>query len=67
MTPGAAGSLREALRAHPAGPEVAAALGALADRPLPAAWPRWSAARREAYLDAVLDEARRRRAPAPPA
>ena len=29
-------TLREALRGHPAGPEVAAALGALADRPPPA-------------------------------
>ena len=50
-------TLREALRGHPAGPEVAAALGPLADRPPPAGWPRWAPAARERYLDAVLDEA----------
>jgi hypothetical protein len=51
-------TLREALRGHPAGPEVAAALGTLADRPPPAGWDRWPAAEQERYLDAVLDEAR---------
>ena len=51
-------TLREALRGHPAGPEVAAALGALADRPPPPGWTRWAPAARERYLDAVLNEAR---------
>jgi hypothetical protein len=51
-------TLREALRGHPAGPEVAAALGALADRPPPAGWARWAPAERERYLDAALDAAR---------
>jgi hypothetical protein len=51
-------SLRDALRGHPAGPEVLAALGALADRPAPAGWGGWTATERERYLDAVLDEAR---------
>jgi hypothetical protein len=55
---GGGSSLRDALREHPAGPEVAAALGALADRPAPAGWGRWTAPERERYLDAVLDEAR---------
>jgi hypothetical protein len=50
-------TLREALRGHPAGPEVTAALGALADRPPPAGWDRWAPAARERYLDGVLDEA----------
>jgi hypothetical protein len=50
-------TLREALRTHPAGPEVLAVLGPLADRPLPASWGRWNAARRERYLDAALEEA----------
>jgi hypothetical protein len=56
--PGGGRPLRDALRGHPAGPEVAAALGALAGRPAPAGWGRWTAAERERYLDAVLDEAR---------
>lgn len=51
-------TLREALREHPAGPEVVAALKALADRPPPAGWDRWPPAARERYLDAVLDEAK---------
>jgi hypothetical protein len=51
-------TLRDALRAHPAGPEVVAALGSLADRPPPAGWDRWAPAERERYLDAALDEAR---------
>jgi hypothetical protein len=37
---------------------VAAALGPLADRALPAGWDRWAPAEWERYLDAVLDEAR---------
>jgi hypothetical protein len=49
---------RDALRGHPAGPEVAAALGPLADRPAPTGWDRWAPAERERYLDAALDEAR---------
>jgi hypothetical protein len=36
---------------------VLAVLGPLADRPLPASWARWNAARRERYLDAALEEA----------
>jgi hypothetical protein len=55
-------TLRDALRFHPAGPEVLAALGALADRPLPDGWTRWSAAGLEAYVDAALDEAKARQA-----
>jgi hypothetical protein len=55
---GAGRTLRDALRGHPAGPEVAAALGPLADRAPPAGWDRWAPAERERYLDAVLDEAR---------
>jgi hypothetical protein len=51
-------TLREILRGHPAGPEVAAALGPLADRPAPAGWARWAPAERERYLDAALDAAR---------
>jgi hypothetical protein len=51
-------TLRDALRGHPAGPEVAAALGPLADRPAPVGWDRWAPAERERYLDAALDEAR---------
>ena len=51
-------TLRSALRKHPAGPEVLAALGPLADRPLPDGWTRWAPRRREGYLDTVLDEAR---------
>jgi hypothetical protein len=51
-------TLRDALRGHPAGPEVAAALGPLADRPAPAGWARWAPAERERYLDAALDAAR---------
>jgi len=50
-------SLRAALLGHPAGPEVLAVLRPLADRPLPAFWSRWSAARRERYLDAALEAA----------
>jgi hypothetical protein len=53
-------TLRDALRSHPAGPEVAAALGPLADRLPPPGWERWTAAEREGYLDAALDEARAR-------
>jgi hypothetical protein len=56
--PPSAAALRDALREHPAGPEVVAALGALADRPAPAGWNRWSPDEQERYLDAVLDEAR---------
>jgi hypothetical protein len=51
-------TLRDALRGHPAGPEVVAALGPLADLPPPAAWDRWPPTERERYLDAALDEAR---------
>jgi hypothetical protein len=51
-------TLRDALQGHPAGPEVAAALGPLADRPAPAGWDRWTPAAREGYLDRALDEAR---------
>jgi hypothetical protein len=51
-------TLREALREHPAGPELVAALGALADRLAPRGWDRWPPAARERYLDAALDEAR---------
>ena len=51
-------TLRDALRGHPAGPEVVAALGPLADRPPPAGWDRWGPVERERYLDAALDEAR---------
>jgi len=58
-------TLRDALRAHPAGPEVAAALGRLADLPPPAGWDRWPPAERERYLDAALDEARTGGRPAP--
>jgi hypothetical protein len=50
--------LRDVLREHPAGPEVVAALGALADRTAPAGWSGWSPDERERFLDAVLDEAR---------
>jgi hypothetical protein len=60
LSPGRGGgrTLRDALRGHPAGPEVAAALGPLADRARPAGWGRWTPAQRERYLDAALDEAR---------
>jgi hypothetical protein len=51
-------TLRDALQGHPAGPEVAAALGPLADRPPPAEWDRWAPAERERYLDTALNEAR---------
>ena len=51
-------TLRDVLRGHPAGPEVVAALGPLADRPPPAGWDRWAPAERERYLDEALDEAR---------
>ena len=50
-------TLREALLGHPAGPEMLAVLGALADGPLPASWERWKPARRERYLDAALEAA----------
>ena len=53
-----AATLRDVLREHPAGPEVVAALGALADRPAPAGWGRWSPSEQERFLDDVLDEAR---------
>jgi hypothetical protein len=56
------GTLRVALCGHPAGPELLAALRALADRPLPAGWTQWSATRWDRYLDAVLAEARAERA-----
>jgi len=55
---GAERTLRDALRGHPAGPEVVSALGPLADRPPPAGWARWAPAERERFLDADLDEAR---------
>ena len=51
-------TLRDALQGHAAGPEVAAALGPLADRAPPAGWGRWTPAQQERYLDAALDEAR---------
>ena len=56
--PGGQRTLRDALRNHPAGPEVVAALGPLADRPPPVEWDGWAPAERERYLDAALDEAR---------
>jgi hypothetical protein len=56
----AARSLRDALRTHPAGPELLAALGPVADRPLPAEAARWSPTRWEAFIDASLNEARAR-------
>jgi hypothetical protein len=59
---GSPGTLRDALRDHPAGPELLAVLENLADRPLPTGWPRWGTARREAYLDAVAAEAWTQRA-----
>jgi hypothetical protein len=59
---GDTGTLRDAFRRHPAGPELLAVLNALADRPLPAGWQRWDAARWDEYLDAVLAESRAQRA-----
>ena len=53
-------SLRDALRTNPAGPEVLAALGPVADRPLPVAAAQWSPTRWEAFIDASLDDARAR-------
>jgi hypothetical protein len=60
-----AATLRQVLREHPAGPEVVAALGAVADRTAPAGWSQWAPEEQERYLDAVLDEVRAggRRAP----
>ena len=52
------------LRTHPADPELLAALGPVADRPLPARAARWSPARWDAFIDAALDEARARHTPA---
>ena len=60
--PGPPVTLRDALRGHRAGPELLAVLDDLADRPLPPGWRRWDEARWDAYLDAVLAEARVRRA-----
>jgi hypothetical protein len=57
-----AATLRDALRDHRAGPELLAVLDDLADRLLPAGWRRWDEERWDAYLDAVLAEARARRA-----
>jgi hypothetical protein len=58
-------TLRDALRSHPAGPELLAVAGALADRPLPDGWTQWDARRWDAYLDEVLVEARTQRGGVP--
>jgi hypothetical protein len=58
-------TLRDALRGHPAGPEVVAALGPPAERPPPVGWDRWAPAARERYLDAALDQARGGAGPPP--